>query len=236
MKKLLPLLCIFCFNVCAQTIPMPLAKDSRIKQVMYDAEDVVNITGVDLITTSIEFDELETILDVVVGDSGAWQLDKAQGRSYLLYLKPLRGDSDTNMQVVTNKRIYEFRITSGDFKPQDITYRLKFNYPEVISEEIVQEEEFVPAFTNYHYSFSGNSRVAPVEAFDDGSFTYFKFKGKQLPAIFAVNANRKEELVNYRLEADYVVIERISGQFTIRDHDLVATIVNHHFMQEVAHG
>ena len=55
----------------------------------------------------------------------------------------------------------------------------------------------------------------PLWVFDDGLKTFMKFTG-DIPAIFIVDAKRRESLVNYRREADYIVIDKVSRQWTLR--------------------
>lgn len=248
MKKTLVFICALMFvNVCfAEKSPKSLAIDSRIKVVNFDENNVVKVMGHDLIQTSIQFHPNESILDVSSGDSLAWQWNIAAGRNNILFIKPMLQDSDTNMKVITNKRIYEFRLVSSGYydNPNDVTYRLSFKYPEEERAKSqkkllahVKKAEFSQAPANnkrwnYYYSFTGNKRLAPVQAFDDDKgFTYFQFsEGAPIPAIYAVDANRKEQLVNYRIQEPYVVVEKISGQFTLRDGGLVATIINEKFV------
>jgi type IV secretion system protein VirB9 len=51
--------------------------------------------------------------------------------------------------------------------------------------------------------------------FDDGIKTFMKFSG-DTPAIFIVDKRRRESLVNYRREQDYIVIDAVSRQWTLR--------------------
>lgn len=247
MKKTLVigLLLFLASSANAEQAPRGMARDGRIKVVNYDENNVVKINGHDLIQTSIELHENEYILDVSSGDSAAWQWNIPSGRKNILYLKPMLGDSDTNMKVITNKRIYEFRLVSSEQnKNDDITYTLRFKYPnedaqkkmaqlKSINESKPKDELPQTRAWNYRYSFSGNKRLKPVKAFDDeNAFTYILFrKGSPIPAIYAVDGNRKEQLVNYRIDGPYVVIEKITGQFTLRDGDFVATIINDQYIQ-----
>ena len=46
--------------------------------------------------------------------------------------------------------------------------------------------------------------------------TWFRFEG-ETPAIYIVDADRNESLVNFRTEGPYVVVDRVSRQWTLRN-------------------
>ena len=69
----------------------------------------------------------------------------------------------------------------------------------------------------------------PLHIFDDGQFTYMQLQaGQAIPAIFAVdNSSGKEAVVNYRREGDYLIVQQLSPQFTLRaDRYHVASVFN----------
>jgi type IV secretion system protein VirB9 len=68
---------------------------------------------------------------------------------------------------------------------------------------------------NYDYGFKGDPGAKPAWVFDDGIKTFMKFSG-DTPAIFIVDKRRRESLVNYRREQDYIVIDAVSRQWTLR--------------------
>jgi type IV secretion system protein VirB9 len=145
------------------------------------------------------------------------------------------------MTVLTNKRTYQFRLFTryGD-TPQsgNVIFSLKFRYPD---EERWQFENnlkqlqqgFLGTTTNnavkwnYDYSFYGSKRIAPIQAVDNGTFTIFKFpRNTVIPAIFAVDHYQNESLVNFRVEGDYVFVQGVRHQFTLRNGQDVTTIYN----------
>ena len=74
-----------------------------------------------------------------------------------------------------------------------------------------------PRDLNFGYSFKGDNMLKPNTVFDNGEFTYFKFRDmNDLPAIFEVDSDRNESVVNFRVEDGYVVVNSIGGQFTLR--------------------
>jgi len=83
---------------------------------------------------------------------------------------------------------------------------------------------------NFDYSYKGEDDLAPSTVFDNGEFTYFKFRdSKDVPAIFEVDKERNESVVNYHLENGYVVVESLGRQFTLRHGETEACVFNDNF-------
>lgn len=213
----------------AELIARPGRLDPRIRSLPYSAEQVFVVTGTYGLVTTILFGADEEITQVVAGDTVSWQiLTSADLRS--LTLKPMETDAATNLSVVTTKRTYSFDLRINDSKAmQNQTFKLRFIYPEDAglkgTAELwkqAQEAERNPNIknirrdkVNYDYGFKGSDAAKPLWVFDDGLKTFMKFTG-DVPAIFIVDGKRRESLVNYRREADYIVIDKVSRQWTLR--------------------
>ena len=81
---------------------------------------------------------------------------------------------------------------------------------------------------NFNYQYTGEKSIAPSKVCDNGQFTYFQFSNKnsEIPAIFNVDADGFESLVNYRVSADYVIVERVGAQFTLRNGSEIVCVYN----------
>ena len=225
-------------------------QDSRIRSVVYKSRDVVQIYGHYGFTTSIKFHPTEQIETVSIGDSEAWQV-VVPGQPNLLFVKPLEENADTNMTVVTNKRIYNFMLFGRQaltFQGENLTFHVEFQYPdeeaalvafqadqaareateaaEARAERVVSSA-VAPEDWNFAYNYAGSDAIRPQRVFDDGTFTYFRFPDVvDTPAIFSVDADGAEALVNYNVKGDYIVVEELAAQFTLRDGDLATCIFN----------
>ncbi len=213
----------------AELLARPGRLDPRIRSLPYSAEQVFQVTGTYGLVTTILFGADEDITQVVAGDTVSWQiLTSADRRS--LTLKPMEKDATTNLSVVTTRRTYSFDLRVNDSKAtQNQTFKLTFNYPEDAgvkgTAELwkqAQDAQRDPNIknirrdkVNYDYGFKGNDAAKPVWVFDDGLKTFMKFTS-DIPAIFIVDAKRRESLVNYRREADYIVIDKVSRQWSLR--------------------
>lgn len=224
---MLALLCFPLVNFAAKNVSPAL--DKRLKVITYKEDGIFEIICQPLIKTTIELEQGEEILDVSIGDSMAWSVDTSHGRQNLLFIKPIAEISSTSMAVVTDKRSYEFNVITHP-SLNDETYKVKFKYPKSAtgSENGFGSKDIMSLRKNLDYSYTGSQRLKPIDVFDDGkSFTYIKFPPLQImPALYSVDGNRQESIVNYRVEGDYVIIEKITGQFTLRNGDMIGTIVN----------
>lgn len=213
--------------ICAATVPRGVAADHRVKVVHYDPNNVVVLKGHYGFQTQITFAANESVQSVSIGDSMAWQAVPVANN---LFIKPV-AESTTNMTVLTNLNSYNFQLDSISANNAP-TYKLQFTYPEGgfnSSGSSNAVATFEPDKLNWKYSFTGDRAIAPIEAFDNGQFTYFKFKTDGMshqPAVFITDKNRNETLVNYHMQGKYLVVNATAKQFTLRDGDDVASVYN----------
>jgi len=215
--------------------------DSRIKVIRYNPYEVFKYKGYVLYQTLVQFEEDESIQTISIGDSETWKIVPSGNR---LFIKPLSQDADTNMAVVTDKRVYNFELSADSAdSPNDgeIIFALHFDYSE---DEISTDTEFkiqkrkkkeeIPDLTlephryNQNYSISGAQTISPIRIFDDGEFTYFEFANRNaiVPAFFMVDSYGEESIINYRTLGNYIVVERVTSQFTLRNGKEVACVFN----------
>jgi type IV secretion system protein VirB9 len=223
--------------VQAATLPQAGSIDARIKTFSYDDHQVYRLTGHYGFSTVIEFSPFETIDSVSLGDSQSWQIE-ASHKQNILFIKPILQNAHTNMTVLTSLRIYSFDLSAQDLNDEayeDVTFRVRFAYPQNPAEknEISQSAEFNPFEDkdsddfSFQYSYAGSNALKPIRAFDDGTFTYLRFKNfKTMPAVFAVDTKGRESLVNFSIKGKYMVIAGINRQLTLRDGDAATCIFN----------
>lgn len=222
------LLCGFGLSIAyAASVPRGVAADHRVKVVQYDPNNIVVLKGRYGFQTQITFAQNETVQNVSIGDSMAWL---AVPVNNYLFIKPI-ANSKTNMTVLTNQNSYSFQLDSQD---QNIspTYKLQFAYLQGGYDQSGTPNAvttFDPAKINWKYSFTGDRSRAPIEAFDNDQFTFFKFnKGgmSRLPSVFIVDKEKNETLINYHMQGEYMVIHAVAKQFTLRDGVYVTSVYN----------
>lgn len=214
--------------------------DPRIKNITYNQNDVYVIHGHYGYSTHITFAEGEVIKLMSPGDSIAWQFNPKNNH---LFLQPVEDDADTNLSVLTNKRVYNFELRAGEARSANdpsLSFLVKFRYPEDELKKTLEEQVFIdhekkmklssginPEALNFSYSMRGDDNIAPSKVFDDGKFTYFQFDTDiKTPAIFLVDDDKNESLVNFHVKGPYVVVQSTGYQFMLRDNKQATCIYN----------
>jgi len=217
-------------------VPRPGPGDPRIHVVDYDPEAVVELRVALGYQLSVEFDAGERIENVAIGDSLGWQVTPNR-RANLLFLKPMSQRPPTNMTVVTNLRRYNFELgLRSRGAARSAPFSVRFLYaPPVVAYIAPLPPPPPPLERNSAYSYEGSSKTLPVKVFDDGQDTYFAFRQEEdLPAIFAVDPDGGEAVVNTRQRDGYVVADRIARGFVLRRGSEVTHIHNDGFRVEEA--
>ena len=219
---------VFATDSYASGAPRPIGGENRIKIENYTPNTVYKFLGHYEYQSIIEFGLDEEIQTISMGTPTPWQIVPAVNR---IFLKPVEDNASTNMTVITNKRMYFFEMHAEEatgVQDDNLNFVVKFIYPEQYNlgtGTITQVQSQTgpdlskPELYNFEYSISGKaSDIEPLQVFDDGEFTYFKFRdiNAELPAIFLVDRQGNEGLVNYRQQAGYIIVERVASRFTLR--------------------
>lgn len=218
----------------AGEVPTPGVLDPRIRTVLYDPDQVVQLRGWFGYQMMIEFEPGERIENVSIGDAMGWQVTPNK-RANLLFLKPVDRSAVTNMTVVTDRRRYAFDLTVATEKarPESMAYVVRFRYPQAapvqieLPEPVMPEAPPPPRPINSAYTYSGAQETLPSKVYDDGVSTYFSWPATApVPAVFAVNADGAESLVNYAVRGEYLVVDQLAPRFVLRNGASVTTVVN----------
>jgi type IV secretion system protein VirB9 len=216
-------------------VAAPIATDSRVRTFVYGENEVFRITAKYGYQSNIEFGPKEEVETISVGDGVAWKITPAGGR---LFVKPLKENVTTNLTVVTTKRAYQFELSSEIKKEEDLVYVVRFYYPNQdfdSARQFPQNKEtsfesgaLIDASYNFNYSLTGPNDVAPMKVFDDGQFTFFKFAGNNavIPTFYAVDRNGVETPLITRSDGEYIIVERVLPQMTLRRGEQVVCVFN----------
>ena len=190
--------------------PKPGALDSRITTVTYQSNNVLKVNATHGISTAIIFEDNERLETIALGDTESWQVTPNE-RKNILFVKPVANNVPTNMNIVTNKRMYFIELVDNKPNAGTKVFGVRFIYPENAANSAMRKEaeyrtahpnisKIDKANVNVDYSFTGSTLIKPTVVFDDGNKTFLKFKGKT-PAIFTVNPDYSETLVNLLIAA-----------------------------------
>ena len=171
---------------------------------------------------------------VAAGDTVRWIIgDTVSGsgptaRVHIL-AKPTRPDISTNLVINTDRRTYhiELRATASTYMasvswtyPQDQLIALRgANTAAVASAPVAAGIDL--AALNFRYRIEGD-RVPwkPVRAFDDSAQVFIEFPAGisqgEMPPLFVTGAAGDAELVNYRVQGRYMVVDRLFAAAELR--------------------
>lgn len=222
----------------------PALADARLVERLYDPATVVKIEGKTKVQATIQFGEDESIENVAIGDSSAWQVTPNK-RANLLFVKPLEPTASTNMTVVTSKRTYLFDLVANPrARP---LYVLKFTYPDEPKEEpevqIASTVETAspvemaaatdpyavvdPAELNFAWAGKGDKGLLPARTYDDGTATFLAWPaGQPVPAILVKDAEGTEGPVNFTVRGDVIVVDGVPSEIVLRSGKNTATLTN----------
>lgn len=233
----------------AQALQTPATSplDHRIQHVTYDARNVTRINAANGYITAVIFAPGEHVLNYGSGYSTAWEFATADNK---FFLKPKDKEGTTNLVVVTDRRLYNFDVYLVE-NPRNATYLLTFDYPQEqtkrqeqqLAAQRVQEKlkapdpniESNPHLKNCDYTMNfgeseGSKLIAPMQVFDDGLFTYFKFQpNTDFPAIYRVSSDG-EAIINSHIEQETLVVHGVYPEYRLRAGSDVVGVYNEHYL------
>jgi type IV secretion system protein VirB9 len=179
--------------------------DPRIQLLPYNPDQIVTLGVGAGYAAVIELAPDERVDNIVVGNSGAWQVT-ANHRGDRVIVKPLAGATNTNMIVLTDSRRYVFMLDPYG----QTSYVTRFTYPQPVEQPAAQTSLAA-------YKFRGDRALFPAAMRDDGRQTTITWpRQSALPATFAMNDGSHEQLVNGRMIGDDFVIEGTALRFRFR--------------------
>lgn len=176
----------------------------------------------------------EDLVTVAAGDTVRWIVgDTASGsgpnRRVDVMVKPTRVGLKTNLVITTNRRIYLIELTSTE---SAWMASVSWEYPrdELITLQTQAQAANAAAPVasgialdrlRFRYAITGdNPPWRPLRAFDDGKHVYIEFPPGiaqgELPPLFVIGPQGHGQLVNYRYDAPYYIVDRLFGAAELR--------------------
>ena len=219
-------------------LPRYLGSERKFRSYIYNPNELYRYFGHYTYQGFIEFSAGETISTISMGNPTLWLVETLDNR---IFLKPVGEDnSETNMTVLTNKRVYHFELVAKEAKglgDKDLIFVVKFAYPDDKDKNLVEFAKTPPSDEpdmrdlssyNFNYQYTGEKTIAPSKVFDDGIFTYFQFNSRntEVPAIYSVDSEGFESLINYRITGTYMVVEKVAPQYSLRNGSDIVCVYN----------
>jgi len=162
----------------------------------------------------------------IIGDTVSGSGPKA--RVHIL-VKPSRPDIATNLVINTDRRTYhlELRATPSTYMasvswtyPRDALIALQGRNAAAANAAPVAAGLDLSAL-NFRYRIEGDKAPwRPARAFDDGRQVFIEFPAGiaqgEMPPLFVIGAAGDAELVNYRVQGRYMVVDRLFAAAELR--------------------
>lgn len=242
-KRVLSCLAALTLAASASGAQMPEAgrKDTRIRFAVYDPYDVVTIYTRIGLETHVVLDPDEKIVDMTGGDVEAWGVATKLARNGV-FLKPAGDLPDTNLHVVTNKRTYSFDLKLARRSKGEVGFMtVFFMYPgseraaDAATKEVAEVRKLLDAgspATNRRYSVQGSGELAPIEAWDDGTTTFLRFRARaRIPAVYAATEEGESggQIASTTVKDDLVQVHGVRRKIVLRAGRTVACVFNDGF-------
>ena len=146
-----------------------------------------------------------------------------------ILIKPTRPDLVTNLVVNTDRRTYHLELRSAEK-----TYMASVSWAYASDQLIALRrqnaiaEAAAPVASgvdlealNFRYSIEGdNAAWRPLRAFDDGRQVFIEFprgiSRGEMPPLWVIGAEGGAELVNYRVQGNHMIVDRLFATAELR--------------------
>lgn len=223
-----------------ESLPVRGLVDSRVRTAVYDPHQVYRLDAFVGYQIELVFSPEERFAGQGSGDVDGIAFGAHENH---VILKPRAEQVDTNLVIYTNRRAYRFdyvvHADAPDPGTHEVMYAVLFTYPPqeqaAVAAAAARRAELERSLDeasrsrprNLNYWYCGSEAVRPVEVFDDGVRTHMAFDSRaDLPAVFLLNDDDTESLLNFSVEAGVIVIHRTARRFIVRRGGLTGCIVN----------
>lgn len=199
----------------AQTPPPP---DPRIQTIPYDAGRIYPVEVAAGYTLMIALANGEHVETMAVGDTSAWQVN-ANKRGDAIFIKRNYSGINTNLTVITDARTYVFELL-GNVPVRTTPLIIRFIYPEAVKLAASVPHDDVAAA--YRLTGARSLRPSAIEARNNQTTLAWP-ACTAVPAVFQLNADGTESLVNGTFVDDRMVIQGMPQRLLFRSGRLLAT-------------
>lgn len=184
--------------------------------------------------TDIALQPGETLGAVAAGDTVRWVIGdttsgSGDGKRTHVLVKPFAAGLSTNVIITTDRRVYHLALTSGEraamvalswIYPQDALIALKAAAEQARDAQPVASGLQIEQL-RFDYIITGDKPDwRPLRAFDDGRQTFIEYPANlgtgEAPPLFLIDTKGTAQLVNYRVQGRYYVVDRLFNVAELR--------------------
>jgi type IV secretion system protein VirB9 len=171
---------------------------------------------------------------VAAGDTVRWVIgdtESGSGASKRVHIlvKPTRADLITNLIINTDRRTYHLELRSAE---KTYMASVSWAYPGdqliALHRQNAAADAAAPVASgvdigalNFRYRIEGDSPAwRPLRAFDDGRQVFIEFphgiSQGEMPPLWVIGAEGGSELVNYRVQGNHMIVDRLFAAAELR--------------------
>lgn len=241
----------------AASLPQPMVYDQRVREVAYNPEDIVTIHAAYGIATHIKFAPDETITHTILGDTVAWETTPVGNNLFIkpvelnadtnlsvvtnkhVYGFDLKAAPKTTDKVFFQvvfiypdqemaRREAAAQLSEQTTRLNEMRARLERLQAEQVAKlDNAMHDAEIPLRRSINYWVKGSEEAQPDEAYDDGTFTYFRFRGnREFPTVYLRDSKGQDSLVNTTVKGDTILVQRIAKDYVLRKGNDVALVTN----------
>lgn len=184
--------------------------------------------------TDIALQPGEELMSVSAGDTVRWVLgDTVSGAGDTaqvhILVKPIQSGLKTNLIITTSQRAYHLELhafqetymaaVSWRYSDQPLVRRIPIS--ERAAARAAAPQDLQLDRLQFRYEISGDKpHWRPVRVFDDSRKVYIQFPARldqgEAPPLFVIGRDGKSQLVNYRMQSNYYVVDRLFARAELR--------------------
>jgi type IV secretion system protein TrbG len=171
---------------------------------------------------------------VAAGDTVRWIIGDTESgtgptkRVHIL-VKPTRADLTTNLVINTDRRTYHLELRSSE---KTYIASVSWAYPQdqliALRQQNAAAQVAAPIATgidigalNFRYGIEGDDPAwRPLRAFDDGRQVFIEFPAGigqgEMPPLWVIGAEGDGQLVNFRVQGNHMIVDRLFGAAELR--------------------
>jgi len=230
-----------------QQLPVPMPQDTRLVVFRYDANDSYLILTRPGAVTHIALEPDESVVALALGDTVQWIVqDKGPHlfvkpvrsdlytsatlvTTHRTYQLSLRSSPEAGIWyqrvswsppvLLPIDRQAELARAKADAQSRAASEAAASVAETAARSRLHGEGQRLPLEKlNFAYEVRGQAAFRPVQAFDDGRFTYIRLPSalQEMPALFVLGESDAAELVNYTVRGRFLVAQRLAPRFVLR--------------------
>ena len=171
---------------------------------------------------------------VAAGDTVRWVIgdtESGTGASKQVHIlvKPTRPDLVTNLIINTDRRTYHLELRSAEKTYMaSVSWAYAGDQLIALRRQNALAEAAAPVASgvdidalNFRYAIDGDSAAwRPLRAFDDGRQVFIEFprgiSRGEMPPLWVIGAEGGAELVNYRVQGNHMIVDRLFAAAELR--------------------